>query len=71
MDVLYRPGEPMPEAVLQTFDTPVLKSFEIRKENFPDKITFYGPGLNLTKHQNFQVRSKNLYPSALRGIIAR
>ncbi len=39
----------MPEGAVQTMDHPVINPFAIRKENFPDEITFYGPGL---KHHN-------------------
>ena len=35
----------MPEVAFETVDYAVENPFEIRKENFPNEITFYGPGL--------------------------
>ena len=35
----------MPEVAFETVDYAVENPFEIREENFPNEITFYGPGL--------------------------
>jgi hypothetical protein len=67
MDVLLRPVVLMSEVVLQTFDTPVLKSFEIRKENFPDEITFYGPGLKPHKTSEFAGSLKEFVSISVTG----
>ena len=67
MDVLLRPVVPMPEVVLQTLDIPVQNPFEIRKENFPNEITFYGPGLKPHKTSEFSGSLKEFVSISVTG----
>ena len=50
----------MPEAALRTVDYSMVNPFAIRQENFPDEITFYGPGLKPHKTSEFSGSLKEL-----------
>jgi len=67
MDVLYRPGEPMPENAVEPMNVALEKSFYIRKENFPDEITFYGPGLKPHSTSEFSGSMKEFVSISVTG----
>ena len=67
MDVLYRPGEPMPENAVEPMNVALEKPFYIRKENFPDEITFYGPGLKPHSTSEFSGSMKEFVSISVTG----
>ena len=67
MDVLYRLGEPMPENAVEPMNVALEKPFYIRKENFPDEITFYGPGLKPHSTSEFSGSMKEFVSISVTG----
>ena len=57
----------MPEYAVQTKDYPVMNPFDIRKENFPNEITFYGPGLKPHKTSEFTGSLKEFVSISVTG----
>ena len=67
MDVLYRLGEPMPENTGEPMNVALETPFYIRKENFPDEITFYGPGLKPHSTSEFSGSMKEFVSISVTG----
>ena len=57
----------MPEAALRTVDYSMVNPFAIRQENFPDEITFYGPGLKPHKTSEFSGSLKEFVSISVTG----
>ena len=57
----------MSEVVLQSIDKPTQTPFSIRKENFPNEITFYGPGLKLHTTSEFSGSMKEFVSISVTG----
>ena len=57
----------MHEAAIKSIDYSMVNPFAIRQENFPDEITFYGPGLKPHKTSEFSGSLKEFVPSSVTG----
>ena len=57
----------MPEVALKSIDYSMLNPFAIRQENFPNEITFYGPGLKPHKTSEFSGSLKEFVSISVTG----
>jgi len=57
----------MPEVALKSIDYSMLNPFAIRQENFPNEITFYGPGLKPHKTSEFEGSLKEFVSISVTG----
>ena len=57
----------MPENAVESMNVSLKNPFDIRKENFPDKINFYGPGLKPHKTSEFSGSLKEFVSISVTG----
>jgi len=57
----------MPEVALKSIDYSLVNPFAIRQDNFPDEITFYGPGLKPHKTSEFSGSLKEFVSISVTG----
>jgi len=57
----------MPEVALKSIDYSMVNPFAIRQENFPNEITFYGPGLKPHKTSEFSGSLKEFVSISVTG----
>jgi hypothetical protein len=57
----------MPEAAIKSIDYSMVNPFAVRQENFPDEITFYGPGLKPHNTSEFSGSLKEFVSISVTG----